>query len=119
MAEGAGILAPSALVSYKAGDWAFEESDTSPATTFISSTGQVYLDRSSFIDVAGTTGATAPFSRNFLEVQLRGSELADSPLQRSGALRGQTIRVDLRKKELSKEGTGLALHWPTCADTRD
>src|SRR5262249_24943627 len=34
-------------------------------------------------------------SENIVAAQLRGAELADSPLQRDGPLRGQTIQVDL------------------------
>ncbi|MEJ1972709.1 MAG: hypothetical protein WDM96_09695 [Lacunisphaera sp.] len=34
---------------------------------------------------------------NVISVELRGSELADSPLQRDGPLRGQTVTVDLRR----------------------
>jgi hypothetical protein len=48
------------------------------------------------INAAGTTGVTVDSERNFLKLQLRGSELADSPLQRNGPLRGEDLVVDAR-----------------------
>lgn len=53
------------------------------------------------IDVSGSE-ATVAGDRNYVEVQLRANELKDAPLQRDGALRGQTAVVDART------GTSLA-----------
>lgn len=53
------------------------------------------IDSGALIDVAGST-ASVPVTDNLISVQLRGSELADSPLQRDGALRGQTVIIDAR-----------------------
>ncbi|MCW5623888.1 MAG: filamentous hemagglutinin family protein [Burkholderiales bacterium] len=63
---------------------------------------RVYVAAGAVIDVSGTEGVVVPVERNFIEVELRGSELADSPLQRNGFLRGQTVTIDIRK------GTPLA-----------
>ena len=49
------------------------------------------------IDVSGTSDTVLSVASNIIEVQARGSELADSPRQRDGALRGKTLRVDVRK----------------------
>ena len=49
------------------------------------------------IDVSGTTDTVLSVASNIIEVQARGSELADSPRQRDGALRGKTLRIDVRK----------------------
>ena len=49
------------------------------------------------VDVSGTDGTVLPVTRNIIEVEARGNELADSPRQRDGVLRGRTLRVDVRK----------------------
>jgi filamentous hemagglutinin len=54
---------------------------------------QLRIDAGATIDVAGSV-AKVPVTRNLIAVQLRGTELADDPLQRNGALRGQTVIVD-------------------------
>ncbi len=61
----------------------------------------VLLDKGSTIDVSGST-ASVSVARNILAVQLRGAELANSPLQKTGPLYGQTVYVDISK------GTPLA-----------
>lgn len=88
------LAVSSGEVTVSAGKWVFE---TSPVrSTFLQAGGQVYLDRGARIDVSGSTSVTAPVSQNIVEVDLRGAELADSPLQRLGKLRNQTIYVDIR-----------------------
>jgi filamentous hemagglutinin family protein len=47
------------------------------------------------IDLSGSV-AQLPMSANLLTVQLRGNELEDDPDQRTGALRGQSVIVDVR-----------------------
>ncbi|GFE84262.1 hypothetical protein GCM10011487_62620 [Steroidobacter agaridevorans] len=47
------------------------------------------------IDLSGSD-VTLPMSRNQVTVELRANELRDSPSQRNGALRGQTVVVDAR-----------------------
>ena len=54
------------------------------------------------IDVSGDDSAVIAMERNILEFELRGNELADSPIQRDGPLRGATVAVDARR------GTPLA-----------
>lgn len=97
MASGAMILAPNANVSVSAGVWDFIDSLSAPKSNFVYSKGQIYLDPGASINVAGTTDAVAPLSQNIVTVQLRGAELADSPLQRLGPLRGVDLTIDLRK----------------------
>jgi filamentous hemagglutinin family protein len=63
---------------------------------------RVYFEPGAVIDVSGSENVSVPIERNVVEVELRGTELADSPLQRNGLLRGNTVRVDVRK------GTPLA-----------
>lgn len=96
LAKNAAVFAPNAQVSLRAGAWHVAGTDQRPVATFISSAGQVYLDAGAFINVAGSTGASALLTDNILSLELRGAELAPSPLQRDGLLRGPTLTVDLR-----------------------
>ena len=89
------LLAPSGRVVLDAGEWKYQGGPL-PVSPFLNTAGQVYLDSGAWIDVAGSAGIELPVTRNVVEVELRGTELADSPLQRDGILRGKTIRVDMR-----------------------
>ncbi len=62
---------------------------------------RITLGEGSKIDVSGVQ-VDLPMERNVIEVELRGNELADSPLQRGGFLNGKKVLVDVRK------GTPLA-----------
>ena len=62
---------------------------------------RIRLDAGSRIDVAGSV-ADVDLARKVVEVELRTNELRDSPVQRDGALRGETVFVD------SRVGTPLA-----------
>ncbi|MDB6171440.1 MAG: hypothetical protein JWL59_751 [Chthoniobacteraceae bacterium] len=93
----AAIFAPNADVSLSAGVWTLDQSSQIPANKFVYAGGQIYLDAGATINVAGTPDVSAPISENILSVELRGAELADSPLQRTGPLRGPTLSIDLRK----------------------
>jgi filamentous hemagglutinin family protein len=65
------------------------------ANTGLSDGSRFYLAPGATIDVSGAT-AVLPVSANVIPVQLRGSELANSPLQQNGPLRSQTVYVDIR-----------------------
>jgi len=60
------------------------------------SSGQIYLDSGAIIEASGSTGVAVDSSQNYLTLQLRGSELANSPLQRTSVVRGKDITVDIR-----------------------
>lgn len=93
---GSSTLAPNAKMTVDAGVWDFVNSLT-PFSTFVHSGGQIYIDNGAVIDVAGSSDVSVPVSQYILTVQLRSNELADSPLQRNGTLRNQTVTVDLRE----------------------
>ncbi len=95
--RGSTLLAPSGDVTAKAGEWDYVPSLTAPTSTFVRSSGQVYLDADSVIDVSGSTNVFVALDQSILTVQLRGSELADSPLQRASSLRAVDLTVDIRK----------------------
>ncbi|MFZ4774691.1 MAG: filamentous hemagglutinin family protein [Terrimicrobiaceae bacterium] len=111
------LLAPHADVTFRAGIWTYRDVDANRtifkadgttvedglvsnfdggAQRFFYSGGQVYLDSGSLLDVSGTTDAFVALSQNIMTVQLRGTELADSPGQRDSVIRGQKLVVDLR-----------------------
>ncbi len=92
LAPNSTILAPNAMISLSSGIW----KQNSGADYFAYTSGQVYLDSGALINAAGSVDVAASVTENIIQVQLRGAELANSPLQRNGALRGQTVTVDIR-----------------------
>src|SRR5581483_6572141 len=78
------------------GNWDFIVSGNAIADRFVYAGGQIYMEPGAMINVAGTNDVSAPVAENILSLQLRGAELADSPLQRSGDLRGVALSVDTR-----------------------
>ena len=56
------------------------------------------------IDVSGAT-AERSASDNVVAVELRGNQLADSPAQREGEIRSETVFVDLRQSGTRADGT--------------
>ena len=114
--ENSTMLAPNADVTIRAGVWPYQDIDGNRTTfgadgfiepdigsffsgaeqRFFFSGGQIYLDRSSLINVAGSADVFVPLAQRILQIEFRGSELADSPLQRDGFLRGVPLTVDLR-----------------------
>ncbi|MDB6080540.1 MAG: hypothetical protein JWO82_4287, partial [Akkermansiaceae bacterium] len=94
------LYAPSANVVVNAGAWQaiLPTNQTSIGTyQFVHTGGRIDLDSGALIDVSGSKNVTSSVASNIIAVELRGSELADSPLLRDGALRGQTIYVDITK----------------------
>ena len=110
------LLAPNAEVSIRAGVWPYKDADgnrtifnasgaiESGITNFYSGTaqkflldgGQIYVDEAATINVAGSDDVFVPLAQNLLTIQLRGAELADSPLQRDSNIRGKSLTVDIR-----------------------
>ena len=110
------LLAPSATVAVRAGTWPFKDTDgnrtifsaagtldpgiinyySGSTQRFFFNDGQIYLDNAAIINVAGSVDVFVPLAQSILTVQLRGAELANSPLQQNSVLRGQNLTVDLR-----------------------
>ncbi|HEX8295063.1 MAG TPA: hypothetical protein VF593_02100, partial [Chthoniobacteraceae bacterium] len=123
-AGGATMLAPSAEVAIRAGIWPYRDPDgnrttlgldglaeggltsyyTGTTQRFMLAGGQIYLDPSASINVAGSTDVFVPMAQSILNIELRGSELADSPLQRDGLLRAVPLTVDLRRTGVTEDG---------------
>ena len=114
LASNASILAPNAKVTINTGVWDQVKAATGALqSTFVHSSGQVYLDTGAMINVAGTTDVSAPISENILTLQLRGAEFADSPLNRNNlTVRGVNLIIDVRMQGmfngLAWVGTPLA-----------
>ncbi|MEO7098357.1 MAG: filamentous hemagglutinin family protein [Luteolibacter sp.] len=110
------MLAPNAEVNVRAGSWPYKDADGNRSVfdeagkvesglsnfysgeeqRFFFDNGQIYIDDSAIISVAGSTDVFVPLEQSILKVKLLGSELADSPLLRDTNLRGQELTVDLR-----------------------
>jgi filamentous hemagglutinin len=87
------ILAPSGTLNFDAGTWLSNDN----GYAFYNTTGQVYLDAGATVDVSGSENVSESVADNIIPVQLLGTELANSPLQQNGPLRGQTVYVDIRQ----------------------
>ena len=59
--------------------------------------GRIDVEKGALVDVSGTKGVVAAMERNVGEISVQSFELRDAPLQRNGILKGETIKVDLRK----------------------
>ncbi|MDZ4288771.1 MAG: filamentous hemagglutinin N-terminal domain-containing protein, partial [Prosthecobacter sp.] len=104
--DGAMVLAPNANITINAGVWDLVPGEK-PKSSFVLSSGQVYMDSGSSINVAGTTEVVAQMAENILTLQLRGSEFADFSYNRDGPLRGVDITLDVRRQGIF-DGTAWA-----------
>ena len=95
-AENSTVFAPNATVELDAGIWLTTGGASTIIDNFVFSDGQIYFDTGSVVDVSGLANVSASVAENIISAQLRGPELANSPLQRNGPLRGQTIQFDIR-----------------------
>lgn len=94
--ENAAIVAPGGQVRLVA------QADQQRPSLAADAASRIYLAPGSRIDVSGSDNVPVAMERNFLQVELRGDELKDSPLQRNSFLRGKKVWIDIR------EGTPLA-----------
>jgi len=99
--SGARIVAPAGNVQIAATGNPVKPGPTSENQNQTSNS-QFVMESGSSIDVSGLNSAVLPMERNVVAVELRGTQLADSPLQRDGPLRGETVYIDVRR------GTPLA-----------
>jgi filamentous hemagglutinin family protein len=112
---GANLFAPSGDLNIRAGEWSYKDDESLNRTIFdadgeVESTlpsalrkpfvftgGTVSIGNGAVIDLSGTPDVFVPLSHSLMDVQMRGNEFADSPLQRDGGLRAKNLRIDLRK----------------------
>lgn len=88
LASGAEIVAPGATVGVYGG---LSVQLAAGATIDVAG-----LTTGALIDGAGNTVTALPMADNFITFKPLGPEFANSPLQRSGALRGQELTIDTR-----------------------
>ena len=108
MAPNSTLAAPSATINMNAGVWDYHDVSHDQ---FVSSAGQIYLDKGAMIDAAGSADVQASVDQNIISLQLLGPELADSPSQRDGVLAGQTIYVDVRDTGVYSSGPEAGEEW--------
>ena len=63
----------------------------------VSSQAKAHIASGAVIDVAGLQNVQVSAARNGVEVELRGDELKDSPVNRNGPLRGQKVYLDVNR----------------------
>jgi filamentous hemagglutinin len=63
---------------------------------------RLQVDAGAVLDTSGLRDVPIPVERNYIQVELRGDELKDAPLQRDSFLRGSTVWIDI------EQGTPLA-----------
>ena len=117
LGQNATVLAPNADVTFRAGVWPYVDVDDNRTTfradgtveaglaslysgatqRFFYSGGQIYLDGGALLSVAGSTDVAVALEQNILDLEFRGAELANAPLQRAGAIRGVGLTVDIRR----------------------
>ncbi len=117
LGKGSIVHAPNGLVSIRAGTWPYKDADgnrtifdangnveagldnyfSGTTQRFLFDVGQIYVDEGATINVAGSVDVFVPLVQSILEVEFRGAELADSPLQRESNLRGVSLTVDIRQ----------------------
>ncbi len=103
------VLATGGDISISAGVWNYFAGETQSVLAMTN--GQIYIDEGAMINVAGSTDIAVALEQSILNVELRGAELADSPVQREGDLRAVELTVDLRKSGTynGKEWVGTPL----------
>lgn len=72
-----------------------EPMKATPSEVSVHSEASVHLAKGAQLDVSGAE-VSLGMERNSLEIEVRGNEVRDQPLQRDGVLRGQKVRVDAR-----------------------
>ena len=117
LAAGSDVFAPNADITVRAGTRTYTDADgnrtifdatgkpeagltnhyTGSNQKFLFSGGRIHIDRAANISVAGSVDVFVPTEQNLLDIELRGAELADSPLQRESGIRGASMTVDIRK----------------------
>jgi filamentous hemagglutinin family protein len=103
------VLARDSRIAAPRGDvtlTARSQSEAEPATfgAGLVVDSRIYLAPGASIDVSGAE-IERSVSSNVLTVELRGTELADSPLQRDGALRGKSVQIDTRLSGTREDGS--------------
>jgi filamentous hemagglutinin len=100
-AAGASIWAPGARIALNASSnplylYAIDFNPGLITTGYLPDAGRVYVGDGVTIDVAGLKMVSLAAAQNAVDVNARGNELRDSPVQRDGVLAGKDVFVDVR-----------------------
>lgn len=99
MASGAVVDVPSGAVAFTAMDdpslLASSGDPFATASAPASAAARIHIAPGARIQVAGLEQVQVSVARNSVEVELRGDELKDSPVNRDGPLRGEKVYVDV------------------------
>ena len=104
-ALGVGGVTLTSGVTLDAGSWLAYNGSNSFFNSTGQNAGEIDLAQGATIDVSGSQNVTASVSENIVSAQLLGTELANSPLQKDGPLRGQTVLIDLRQTGVNADGS--------------
>lgn len=100
-AGGARIVVPSGTVELVAVDNPGRDflvdntTDLFSGGSAVSNTARVHVADGARIDVSGLKDVEVAAGRSVVEIELRGDELKDSPLNQAGPLRGQKVFIDV------------------------
>jgi filamentous hemagglutinin family protein len=97
MASGAEIDAPAAQVEFLAIEHPNDPLVLMQAGKTASDRARIHIAGGARIDVAGLENVAVSAARNSVEVELRGDELKDSPVNQQGPLRGEKVYVDINR----------------------
>ena len=98
---GAQIIAPSGTVELVAVDnpkndfFVDNAADMFSGGSAVSNTARVHIADGARIDVSGLKDVEVAAGRSVIEIELRGDELKDSPVNQVGPLRGQKVFIDV------------------------
>ncbi len=96
--SGARVIAPSGVISFLAEGARAVAEDLPFQLRGVADNGgiRISVGANARIDASGLGGVVLSGARDVLEVDLRGPELKDAPLQRQGILRNASVNLDLR-----------------------
>jgi len=94
---GAAVVAPGGDVAIRAQRLYPQDPGGLPPDPRTDVTARVDFAPGSVVDVSGSRGTALPMSSNLIEVDLRGTELADNVVLRDSALYGSKVMIDARK----------------------
>ncbi|MBS1147232.1 MAG: filamentous hemagglutinin-related protein [Proteobacteria bacterium] len=97
MAGGALIDAPAAQIEFKAVDDPSNPFVLGQAGQAASDVARIHIASGARINVAGLENVAVSVARNGVEVELRGDELKDSPVNQQGVLKGEKVYVDINR----------------------
>ncbi|MBM0106356.1 filamentous hemagglutinin family protein [Steroidobacter sp. S1-65] len=98
-----------AMLQAPAGDLVLSAFDASSTAPFFDAS-QVYVDQGAILDVSGTRDVALSVLRNFVQVELRGAELADNPLIYD-ELYGKKVWIDIRDHGAFEDPLMRSIEW--------